>query len=114
VANALLIAVWRKRISSQDARQFLEDLDVLPIRIETTTQRLIRLDILPLAEKHELTIYDAAYLELAIRQTIPLATLDDDLRGAARSLGNSSSRTTILSFTSRSAKSVAQRAGAAT
>ncbi|HEX5413037.1 MAG TPA: type II toxin-antitoxin system VapC family toxin [Terriglobia bacterium] len=84
VANALLIAVRHGRISSRDADQFLEDLDVLAIRIDTATQKLIRLHILPIAEKHSLTIYDAAYLELAMRRAVPLATLDDDLRKAAR------------------------------
>ena len=87
VANALLVALRRERISRQDAQQFLADLDVLPIRIEPTAHKLLRLAILPLAEKHDLTIYDAAYLELAIRQTVPLATLDDDLRKAARASG---------------------------
>lgn len=87
VANALLVAVRRERISSQDARRFLEDVDLLPIRIDTVTQELVRLHILPLAEKHELTVYDAAYLELAMRQAVPLATFDDDLRKAARASG---------------------------
>ena len=36
------------------------------------------------AIRHELTLYDAAYLELALRRKLPLATLDEDLRGAAR------------------------------
>ncbi|MGH9436102.1 MAG: type II toxin-antitoxin system VapC family toxin [Terriglobia bacterium] len=84
---AFVIAARRKRISRQDARQFLEDLDVLPIRIETMTQKLLRLHILPLAEAHNLTIYDAAYLELAMRQTASLATFDDDLRKASHASG---------------------------
>lgn len=87
VTNALLVAVRRRRISSQDARRFLEDADLLPIRIELVTQQLVRLHILPLAEKHALTVYDAAYLELAMRQALPLATLDNDLRQAARASG---------------------------
>ena len=87
VANALLIAVRRGRINLQDAQQFLEDLDALPIRIDPTTPKLARLHIMPLAEKHMLTIYDAAYLELALRQSVPLATLDDDLRKAAIASG---------------------------
>jgi predicted nucleic acid-binding protein len=43
--------------------------------------------ILPLARRHDLTAYDAAYLELAIRERLPLATLDDDLRQAALAPG---------------------------
>jgi predicted nucleic acid-binding protein len=84
VANALLMAVRRTRISSQDIYQFLEDLEVLPIRVDPTTKNLVRARILPLAEQYELTLYDAAYLELAIRENLPLATLDDDLRKASR------------------------------
>jgi predicted nucleic acid-binding protein len=90
VANALLMAVRRQRISSEDARRFLEDVDLLPIRIDIVTQKLVRLHILPLAEKHALTVYDAAYLELAMRQALPLATFDNDLRRAAQASGVSS------------------------
>jgi predicted nucleic acid-binding protein len=39
---------------------------------------------LRLAERHQLTLYDAAYLELALRRNLPLATLDEDLRRAVR------------------------------
>src|SRR5271157_5731707 len=84
VANALLMAVRRTRISSQDIYQFLEDLEVLPIRVDPTTKNLVLARVLPLAEQYELTLYDAAYLELAIRENLPLATLDDDLRKASR------------------------------
>ncbi len=87
VANALLIAVRRTRIPPEDVHQFLEDLEVLPIRVDTTTKNLVRAGVFPLAEQYELTVYDAAYLELAIRQNLPLATLDDDLRKAARAAG---------------------------
>lgn len=87
VANALLIAVRRRRISRQDATQFIEDLEVLPIRVDSTTKYLLRTRIFPLAEQHNLTVYDAAYLELAIREGLPLATLDDELRKAARAAG---------------------------
>jgi predicted nucleic acid-binding protein len=83
VTNALLIAVRRNRISPQDAHQFLQDLECLPIRIDTTTKNQVRTGVFPLAEQHDLTVYDAAYLELAIREGLPLATLDDDLRKAA-------------------------------
>jgi predicted nucleic acid-binding protein len=87
VANALLIAVRRKRIPSEDVQQFLEDLEVLPIRVDTTTKNLVRTGVLPLAEQYELTVYDAAYLELAIREGLPLATLDNDMRKASRAAG---------------------------
>jgi predicted nucleic acid-binding protein len=87
VANALLIAVRRKRISPEDAHQFLVDLESLPIRVDTTTKNLVRAGVFPMAEQYGLTVYDAAYLELAIREGLPLATLDNDLRKAARASG---------------------------
>lgn len=87
VANALLVAVRRRRISSQDANQFIEDLDVLPIRVDSTSNSLLRATVFPLAEQYNLTIYDAVYLELALREGLPLATLDDDLRKAAGAAG---------------------------
>jgi predicted nucleic acid-binding protein len=87
VANALLIAVRRKRISPEDAHHFLVDLESLPIRVDTTTKNLVRARVFPMAGQHGLTVYDAAYLELAIREGLPLATLDHDLRKAARASG---------------------------
>ncbi len=74
VANALLVAVRRNRIPPEDVHQFLENLEALPIRIDTTTRNQIRAEVFPLAEQYELTVYDAAYLELAIRESLPLAT----------------------------------------
>jgi predicted nucleic acid-binding protein len=87
VANALLIAVRRQRISPDDAHQFLLDLESLPIRVEATTKNLVRAGVFPVAEQYGLTVYDAAYLELAIREGIPLMTLDKDLRKAAGASG---------------------------
>ncbi len=87
VGNALLMGVRRKRITAQDAYQFLADLEFLPIRTSATTRRMVRGAVFPIAEQYGLTVYDAAYLELAIREGLPLATLDDDLSKAAKSAG---------------------------
>ena len=87
VGNALLVAVRRKRISSQDAYQFLADLESLPIRTDAATRNLVREAVFPMAEQYGLTVYDAAYSELAVREGLPLATLDDDLRKAAIAAG---------------------------
>jgi predicted nucleic acid-binding protein len=87
VANALLSAVRRQRISRDDAYQFLLDLEFLPIRVEATTKNLVRAGVFPVAEQYGLTVYDAAYLELAMREGIPLMTLDKDLRKAAGTSG---------------------------
>jgi predicted nucleic acid-binding protein len=87
VANALRMGARRGRISSTDVLQFLEDLEVLPIRIDTGDKKLLRVKLYPLAEQYDLTVYDAAYLELAIRKNLPLATLDLGLLKAARLAG---------------------------
>ena len=87
VGNALLIASRRKRISSQDVHRFLEDLEVLPIRVHPINRDRIRQRVLPLAEQYELTVYDVAYLELALIESLPLATLDNALCKASRVAG---------------------------
>lgn len=84
VGNALLMAIRRTRIPYEDVVEFLTDLTSLPIELDRTETNLIRVSILPLAEKHKLTLYDAAYLELALRLNLPLATLDRELRKAAK------------------------------
>ena len=60
---------------------FLGDLESLSIRIDRTPASHV---VLALARAHRLTIYDAAYLELALRADVPLATLDQQLARAAR------------------------------
>jgi predicted nucleic acid-binding protein len=87
VVNVLVMAERRKRISAADATGFLHLLSALDIQSdqETSTRAF---DHLPsLCRSHELTSYDAAYLELALRRQLPLASLDDDLRRAAADLG---------------------------
>lgn len=84
VANALLFAVRKKRIPKQEAIEFLDDLNVLPIEVDPTPDPAGAANILSVAEKHRLTPYDATYLELAIRRKLALATLDADLKMAAR------------------------------
>jgi predicted nucleic acid-binding protein len=61
----------------------LADLALLPIQIDPETDRQAWGATARLAERHRLTLYDAAYLELALRRGLPLATLDKDLRAAA-------------------------------
>src|SRR3954466_9842033 len=80
VANALVNAERRGRIQAVQQAEFLERLRILPIRIEHRPAAWLGQQILPLARAHRLTAYDAAYLELAIREGVPLATLDADLR----------------------------------
>jgi predicted nucleic acid-binding protein len=61
----------------------LADLAQLPIQIDGETDARAWGETLSLAERHRLTLYDATYLELALRRNLPLATLDEDLGSAA-------------------------------
>lgn len=86
VANALLAAQRRKRITRPEVRQALELLIELNIRVESVSMAEVsRLWVL--AQDHRLSVYDAAYLDLALREHLPLATFHGDLRRAATTLG---------------------------
>ena len=82
VGNGLLMAHRRKRITLDKIDGFLTRLKALPIDAAEQVPSEI-LDLPALAQKHNLTNYDAAYLALAIRLNLPLATNDTDLRRAA-------------------------------
>ncbi len=83
IANGLLMAQRRQRADRSLRRAALRDLAALPIEIDPDTNQHAWKSIGDLADRHRLTVYDAAYLELAIRKRVPLATLDDDLVKAA-------------------------------
>jgi predicted nucleic acid-binding protein len=87
VANALLVGERRQRITPADATRFLAILDAFPIAIDDETAIRAWPDTLHLARAHNLSSYDASYLELAIRLGLPLATLDDKLKAAAQAVG---------------------------
>jgi predicted nucleic acid-binding protein len=87
VMNGLLMAVRRNRIDLDQVARFARDLSSLAIRIEPPRAPAAWNAMIQVATKHNLTIYDAAYLELAQRTGLPLATLDGDLRTAARAEG---------------------------
>jgi predicted nucleic acid-binding protein len=80
IRNILVVNERRKRITESDTGVFLRDLAGLRIRIDREPQEGA---VLRLARTHRLSVYDASYLELALRETIPLATLDDELAAAA-------------------------------
>jgi predicted nucleic acid-binding protein len=84
VLNSLLISQRRGRVTAEQIREFIQDLAVLPIRIEPAHSPAMWPSLVALAQKHRLTAYDAAYLEFAQRTGLPLATLDQDLQQAAR------------------------------
>ncbi len=87
VANTFLVAVRRGRISQDKAARLFRDLLALPIRIDSASTETTFGQVFAYAEKYGLTVYDAAYLELALRNGIALATLDSELRNAARAAG---------------------------
>src|SRR5579863_468071 len=71
--NVLLIGERRGRLREEETVQFLRDLARLSVAIDNSPDELA---VMMLARKHRLTVYDAAYLELAVRERLPLATLD--------------------------------------
>ena len=86
VSTVIAMAEKRKRITAAKSSEFLALLGPLDIEVDHEGSERTFAHVLPLAREHGLTTYDAAYLELALRQRLPLATLDNDLRGAARKL----------------------------
>lgn len=87
VANSLTMAVRKRRIDLDFRRAALADLALLDIATDQQTNSYAWTDTLNLADHFRLTVYDAAYLELARRSTLPLATLDQELRAAATTIG---------------------------
>lgn len=87
VANSLTVAVRRGRIDEEFRRYALADLALLDITTDQHTESHAWGDALRLADRFRLTVYDAAYLEIAQRRTLPLATLDTALCTAAVNLG---------------------------
>ncbi len=84
ISNGLLMAVRRKRIQLGRPELFWEQLAVLPIDVEPPLTPNQAKAVLVLCEQHGLTVYDAAYLELAKRKGLSLATQDSDLLKASR------------------------------
>lgn len=87
VANSLTVAVRRGRIQADFRRAALADLTLLDITPDPYTEAHAWGETLSLADRFRLSLYDAAYLELAQRRTLPLATLDGALQTAAAALG---------------------------
>ncbi len=87
VANSLLIGDRRKRSTEADTINWLRFLASLPIVIDEETASRAWSAVLVLARSHNLSAYDASYLELAMRRGLSLATLDEKLKGAAKTIG---------------------------
>ena len=87
VANGLLVAERRKTISAPERRVALERLSALALAIDEDNPRNAFARTSALAEQYGLSVYDAAYLELAIRRNLPLGTRDRALHSAAERSG---------------------------
>jgi predicted nucleic acid-binding protein len=87
VANVLEMGVRRSRHDGAFRDATLADLALLPIQLDAETDQHAWGATARLAARHGLTLYDAAYLELARRRDLPLATLDRELRAAALAEG---------------------------
>jgi predicted nucleic acid-binding protein len=87
VASGLQVAVRRKRITPAYRDASLGDLRALVIAIDPQTDHHAWTATLELSDRYRLTPYDAAYLELALRRNLPLATLDADLLKACAAAG---------------------------
>jgi predicted nucleic acid-binding protein len=85
VVNVLLAAERKKFIREADSVRFINLLFQLPIFVEYEGPEKAMKDLLGLARAHNLSSYDASYLDLAMRKGLPLATLDEKLRKAAES-----------------------------
>lgn len=84
-ANVLRTACKRNRIAAAQAQQVIEQICSLPIEIDRDTPGPA--ELLALALRYDLSSYDAAYLELALRLQLPIATKDAALRQAATAAG---------------------------
>lgn len=87
VANVVARSESQSIIEAPRLEMFRAMLRVLPIRTDHNTSRLALGSVLNLAKRHALSAYDAAYLELAIRLALPLASLDARVARAASGVG---------------------------
>lgn len=86
VANTFRMAVRKGRITTDLRQELMDSLNMLPIEIDVAGSDHIP-TVNALADRFDLTVYDAAYLDLALRRELTLATLDNELAAAARAAG---------------------------
>lgn len=84
IVNVLAVCERKGRVNAAFSDEFMRTLAELDIRVEQSAPQGSHIDLLQLARRHGLTAYDAAYLELAKRRNLPLATFDKNLATAAR------------------------------
>jgi predicted nucleic acid-binding protein len=86
-ANVMAKCLRQDKITQAQASTFVTLLEALDISTDAETSLRALHDTLDLARRYSLSAYDAAYLELALRKSLPLATLDAQLNAAARQAG---------------------------
>jgi predicted nucleic acid-binding protein len=84
IRNILIVNERRKRVTESDTAAFLRNLGRLRVMVDRSPEEA---DVLTLARRHRLSVYDASYLELAHRDGVSLATLDKQLGVAASATG---------------------------
>jgi predicted nucleic acid-binding protein len=87
VANVLAGAERRKLIRAGEVAAFVEELRQLPIEVDRAGLHRVFDQVLGDARRYRLSTYDTSYLELAMREALPLASVDRALRNAARAAG---------------------------
>lgn len=87
IVNTLLVAERRRVVTEAQTLDFLNRISILPIKTDSTKLAIRRESILLLAREHNLSAYDATYLDLALKNDAILATFDTDLAKAMRKAG---------------------------
>lgn len=87
VSNVIARAEAKGLVTEARSEAFLELLQGIDIEVDAATFSHALSDTLQLARRYRLSAYDASYLELALREGLPLATLDEDLQKAAKRAG---------------------------
>jgi predicted nucleic acid-binding protein len=87
ITNVLVVAERKGRIDAEQVTEFIALIEALDLEVDQESPQRAFSHLLPLCRTHRLTSYDAIYLDLALRRRLPLATLDEPLRKAAKKLG---------------------------
>lgn len=87
VGNVLLVGERRGRVTETQTTAFWEILKAIPVAVDDRAPMASADGIIALGREHGLSAYDAAYLELAVRNAVPIATLDNRLADAAKASG---------------------------
>ena len=87
VVNSLVVAARQKTITATQLETFVADLKELPVEVDLEGVGRAYSSVLRISRQHQLSSYDAAYLDLALVEGLPLATLDKNLGASAKRAG---------------------------